>query len=56
MKTIVFALGVSLSALFLPACHTAHHAARGAVDESEHAVEKTSHAVHHGVRKVERHL
>jgi hypothetical protein len=56
MKTLVAVLCLSLAALFLPACHTAHHAAYGAVDEADHAVEKTSHAVHHGVRKVERHL
>jgi hypothetical protein len=56
MKALVVALCLCVATLFLPACHTAHYAAHGAVDEADHAVEKTSHAVHHGVRKVERHL
>jgi predicted small secreted protein len=56
MKTIAVLTALALCTFSMTGCRTAHHAAAGAVDESEHAVEKTSHAVHHGVRKVEKHL
>ena len=56
MKTLALTICLSLTTLLLSGCHTARWAAHGAADESEHAVEKTAHAVHHGVRKAERHL
>jgi predicted small secreted protein len=56
MKTLSSFIAFALCALLLSGCHTAHRAVSGVADEGEHAVQKTSHAVEHGVRKVERHL
>jgi len=56
MKTFALLIIGALLTFGLSSCETAHDAADTSIGLAGHAVEKTGHAVAHGVRKVENHL